>query len=99
MARDGKGFVPYSKASVVDYPTFVLAATGDRPVDVGQSAVQQALGRLRSEKFVWRAGRGAVLIEDRNRYAGIQEALSQETADFDSAGKSLPGRLSPKHWA
>jgi hypothetical protein len=89
MARDGKGFVPYSKASVVDYKAFVLAATGDVLDDVSQSSVQQALERLRAEKFVWRAGRGAYLIEDTQHFTWIKEVVGQETDDFESSRKQI----------
>lgn len=89
MARDGKGFVPYSKASVVDYKAFVLAATGDVPGDVGQSAVQQSLERLRAEKFVWRAGRGTYLIEDTQHATWIKELIGQDAQDFESARKQI----------
>lgn len=89
MARDGRGFVPYSKSSVVDYKAFVLAATGDLLSDVNQSAIQQALERLRAEKFVWRAGRGAYLIEDTQHSTWIKEVIGQEAEDFEAARKQI----------
>ena len=89
MARDEKGFVPYSKASVMDYKAFVLAATGDVLSEVSQSSVQQALERLRAEKFVWRAGRGAYLIEDTQHSTWIREVVGQENEDFESARKQI----------
>jgi len=89
MARDDKGFVPYSKTSFTDYKAFVFAATGELPNDVTQSAVQQALERLRAEKFVWRAGRGAYLIEDTQHSTWIKEVIGQETEDFESARKQI----------
>ncbi len=89
MARDGKAFVPYSKASFLDYRVLILAATGEPPQDVNQSAVQQALERLRAEKFVWRAGRGAYLIEDTQHTAWIKEILAQEREDVERARREL----------
>jgi len=89
MARDDKGFVPYSKASFTDYKAFVFTATGELPSDVTQSAVQQALERLRAEKFVWRAGRGAYLIEDTQHSTWIKEVVAQDADDFESARKQI----------
>ena len=64
MARDGKSFSPYAKESIVEYKILIAAITGEMPEDINQSMVQQALERLRAEKFIWRAGRGAYFIED-----------------------------------
>lgn len=89
MARDGKSFVPYSKTSFADYKVFVLSATGELPTDVNQSGVQQALERLRTEKFVWRAGRGAYLIEDTQHAAWIKEVIGQEAEDLEQARREI----------
>ena len=73
MARDGKRFAPYTKQSFVDYRAFAGAITGQMPSEMNQSAVQQALERLRAEKFIWRAGRGAYFIEDPQHTQWINE--------------------------
>lgn len=89
MARDGKSFVPYSKTSFADYKVFVFTATGEVTTDLNQSAVQQVLERLRAEKFVWRAGRGAYLIEDTQHSTWLEEIISQEAEDFEEARKEV----------
>lgn len=89
MARDGKAFVPYSKASFIDYRALVFAATGEMPDGVHQSAVQQALERLRAEKFVWRAGRGAYLIEDTQHATWVQDVLAQESSQIAQAQQAV----------
>ena len=89
MARDGKNFVPYSKTTFFDYKAFILAETGEIPAEVNQSAVQQALERLRAEKFVWRAGRGAYLIEDTQHAVWIQEVIANEAGELDRARKEV----------
>ena len=97
MARDEKSFAPYSKDSVADYKAFVMVATGDvlgdGLDDVNPSSVQQALKRLRAEKFVWRAGRGAYLIEDTQHAIWIKDVISEEAAKFRSARKLINARI------
>ena len=93
MARDEKRFVPYSKASFVDYKSFILASTGELVDDIGQSAVQLALERLRAEKFVWRAGRGAYLIEDSQHSTWLNEVLANEAAEVERARAAVHARL------
>lgn len=83
MARDGKRFAPYTKGSFVDYKIFVQAVTGEIPVDVSQSSVQQALERLRAEKFIWRAARGAYFIEDPQQAAWISEHTQSHASKIE----------------
>ena len=86
---DGKKFVPYSKISNINYHAFVLASTGSLAGEVTQSAIQLSLERLRNEKFVWKAGRGAYLIEDTQHTAWILEAVEQERDEFDRAKREV----------
>lgn len=92
MARDDKKFSPYTKTSFADYQAFILAQTGDLPADVSQSSVQQALERLRAEKFVWRAGRGAYLIEDTQHTTWMKEVVAQGAGDIELARKEINAR-------
>jgi len=89
MAMDGKKFVPYSKISNINYQAFVLASTGSPAGEVTQSAIQLSLERLRNEKFVWKAGRGAYLIEDTQHTAWILEAVEQERDELDRAKREV----------
>lgn len=83
MARDGKVYSPYAKGSLLDYRAHVLNDTGEVPTDVSQSAVQQALERLRGDKFVWRAGRGSYLIEDPQHTVWMKEGFIVDPAVFE----------------
>ncbi len=83
MARDGKAYSPYAKGSLLDYRAHVLNDTGEVPTDVNQSAVQQALERLRGDKFVWRAGRGSYLIEDPQHTFWMKEGFIVDPAVFE----------------
>jgi hypothetical protein len=47
--------------------------------------VQQALERLRGDKFVWRAGRGSYLIEDPQHTVWIKEGFIVDPAMFEQA--------------
>lgn len=85
MARDDKHYAPYSKSSMLDYRALILEATGDSATELNQSAVQLALERLRADKFVWRAGRGAYLIEDPQHAAWIHEEFSVARPAFQRA--------------
>ena len=82
MARDGKRFAPYTKQSFVDYKVFLLSIAGDTEVDINQSSVQQALERLRTEKFIWRAGRGAYFIEDPQQAVWLNEDTEQQASSL-----------------
>lgn len=92
MAQEGKDFAPYVKGAYADYKALMLASTGEIPSDVNQSAVQLALERLRSDKFIWRAGRGAYLIEDTQHVAWINEVIFQERDDIDRARREVQAR-------
>lgn len=89
MARDGRSFAPYTKGSFLDYKTFVMLATGSAPADLSHSAVQQSLERLRSEKFIWRAGRGAYFIEDAQQAAWLNQEAKLNAERFGSIRSQL----------
>lgn len=89
MARDGKAYSPYSKGSLLDYRAHVLNDTGEVPTDVNQSAVQQALERLRGDKFVWRAGRGSYLIEDPQHTVWMVEGFTVDPTVFEQVRKII----------
>jgi len=93
MARDDKKFSPYSKTSFADYKAFIFAQTGEMPEAIPQSSVQQALERLRGEKFVWRAGRGAYLIEDTQHAVWMKEVVEQSVDDVDRARREINARV------
>ncbi len=92
MAQEGRNFAPYSKASYANYTVFGFASIGEIPVDITQSAVQQALERLRAEKFVWRAGRGAYLIEDSQHTTWIQQLVEQDREEISRARIEIQAR-------
>ncbi len=92
MARDDKKFSPYSKTSFADYKAFIFVQTGEIPEAITQSSVQQALERLRGEKFVWRAGRGAYLIEDSQHAVWMKELVEQSSNDVDRARSEIDAR-------
>jgi len=48
----------------------MLTITGDTVSEVNQSLVQQALEKLRTEKFIWRAGVVLTISKIRNRRLG-----------------------------
>lgn len=94
MASQGKNFAPYTKDAFSSYKAFILANTGEVAQDINQSSVQMALERLRSDKFIWRAGRGAYLIEDSQHLDWLGEALVQAQADVARARTELQARAS-----
>jgi hypothetical protein len=89
MAVEDKNFAPYTKNSYASYQAFMYASTGERRSDVAQFAVQAALEKLRSEKYVWRAGRGAYLIEDSQHTAWIRELADRDRDEVDRARREL----------
>ena len=92
MGQEGKNFAPYTKGAYANYKALMLASTGEFPTDVTQSAVQLALERLRGDKFIWRAGRGAYLIEDTQHVAWINETIAQEREDIERARQEIQAR-------
>ena len=95
MARDGKGFAPYTKTSFVDYRALVLAVTGEIPTDVNQSTIQQALERLRAEKLIWRAGRGAYFIEDPQQAVWLNEQTQSLAHKLQELRAVVMGQAAP----
>ena len=83
MAQTGKQFAPYSKAAYAQYKALMQASTGEPAGPVNQSAVQGALERLRADKFIWRAGRGAYLIEDPQHLGWIRDLAQDDGSAKD----------------
>ena len=92
MAQEGKEFAPYTKGAYTSYRALMLASTGELPTDVNQSAVQLALERLRGANFIWRAGRGAYLIEDHQHVTWIEEVVERERDEIEQARREIQAR-------